>query len=69
MDARFLGAKVVLVSSGGIGRPIDEIMLNKALFEKEGVSLAGVIINKVLPDKFDKVKKTSYNLSFLRKLI
>lgn len=55
--ARFLGAKVVLVSSGGVGRPIDEIMLNKALFEKEGVGLAGVIINKVLPDKFDKVEK------------
>ena len=56
--ARFLGAKVILVSSGGIGRPIDEIMLNKALFEKEGVALAGVIINKVMPDKFDRVKNT-----------
>ena len=55
--ARFLGAKVVLVSSGGIGRPIDEIMLNNALFEKEGVAIAGVIINKVMPDKFTKVKR------------
>lgn len=55
--AKFLGAKVILVSSGGIGRPIDEIMLNKALFEKEGVKLIGVIINKVKQDKFSKVKK------------
>ena len=55
--AKMLGAKVILVSSGGIGRPIDEIMLNKALFEKEGVALAGVIINKVMPDKFTKVKR------------
>ncbi len=55
--AKLLGAKVILVSSGGIGRPIDEIMLNKSLFEKEGVSLLGVIINKVKQDKFDKVKR------------
>src|SRR3989338_6277387 len=34
--AKLLGARVILVSSGGIGRAIDEIMLNKALFEKEG---------------------------------
>ena len=53
--ARMLGSKVILVSSGGIGRPIDEIMLNKALFDKEKVELAGVIINKVLPEKFNKV--------------
>jgi BioD-like phosphotransacetylase family protein len=44
-----------LISSGGIGRPIDEIILNKALFDREGVKLLGVIINKVLPQKFDKI--------------
>ena len=55
--AKFLDAKVILVSSGGIGRPIDEILLNQSLFEKEGVQLLGVIINKVLPEKFQKVNK------------
>ncbi len=55
--AKQLGAKVILVSSGGIGRPIDEIMLNKALFDKEKVSLLGVIINKVRKDKFEKVNR------------
>lgn len=55
--AKLLEAKVILVSSGGVGRPIDEIMLNKALFEKEGVELIGVVINKVREDKFDKVKR------------
>jgi BioD-like phosphotransacetylase family protein len=55
--AKRLRAKVILVSSGGIGRPIDEIMLNKALFEKEGVKLIGVIINKVKQDRFSKVKR------------
>jgi BioD-like phosphotransacetylase family protein len=55
--AKTLGSKVILVSSGGIGRPIDEIVLNKALFDKEGVKLAGVIINKVMPEKFNKVNE------------
>lgn len=53
--AKLLDAKVIIVSGGGIGRPIDEICLNKALFEKERVEIIGVIINKVLPDKFDKI--------------
>ena len=55
--ARLLGCKVILISSGGIGRPIDEIFLNKALFEREGVKLLGVIINKVLPSKFEKINR------------
>ncbi len=55
--AKLLGAKVIIISSGGIGRPIDEIILNKALFEKEGVKVLGVIVNKVLPNKFDKISR------------
>ena len=55
--AKLLGAGVILVSSGGVGRPIDEIMLNKALLEKEGISLLGVIINKVRKEKFKKIKR------------
>jgi BioD-like phosphotransacetylase family protein len=55
--ARLLNSKVIIISSGGIGRPIDEIVLNKALFEKEGVKILGVIVNKVLPEKFDKINR------------
>jgi len=55
--AKLLGSKVILISSGGIGRPIDEIIINKALFEKEGVKVLGVIVNKVLPAKFDKINR------------
>jgi BioD-like phosphotransacetylase family protein len=51
-----LGCKVLIVSSGGIGRPIDEIMLNKAMFDAAGVSILGAIINKVEEEKYDKVK-------------
>ncbi len=53
--AKLLGAKAILVAEGGIGRPIDEVALNRALFEKEGVELLGVILNKVLPEKYEHV--------------
>ena len=53
--AKILGAKVIIVSQGGIGKPIDEIALNQALFEKEGVEIIGVILNKVLGEKVDHV--------------
>ncbi len=55
--AQLLGAKALLVSSGGIGRPIDEIILNKALFDSRGVEIVGVIVNKVEAAKFDKVSR------------
>jgi hypothetical protein len=55
--AKLLGSKVILISSGGIGRPIDEIILNKSLFDAAAVELLGVIINKVIPEKFDKVNR------------
>ena len=55
--AKLLGSKVILISSGGIGKPIDEVMLNKALFDRDGVALAGVVVNKVLPEKYDKVSR------------
>src|SRR5438874_11008935 len=53
--AKILGAKVIIVCQGGIGRPIDEVSLNKALFEKEGVEIIVVIINKVLGTTVDYV--------------
>jgi BioD-like phosphotransacetylase family protein len=40
-------APVVIVSEGGVGRPIDEIVLNQALFASRGVPLVGAVINKV----------------------
>ena len=54
--ANLLDAKVILVTSGGIGKPMDEIELNMALFEKEGVDVIGVIINKVIVSKYRKIK-------------
>jgi BioD-like phosphotransacetylase family protein len=53
--AKILRAKVIIVSQGGIGKPIDEVSLNQALFEKEGVEIIGVILNKVMVEKIDYV--------------
>jgi len=53
--AKLLGASCVIVSGGGIGRCIDEIALNRALFERAGDPLIGAIINKVYEEKYDRV--------------
>jgi BioD-like phosphotransacetylase family protein len=53
--ARILGAKVIIVTQGGIGKPIDEVCLNQALFQKEGVEVIGVILNKVVGQKVDYI--------------
>jgi BioD-like phosphotransacetylase family protein len=45
--AAMLGAPTIIVSEGGVGRPIDEIILNAALFANHGVAVAGAIVNKV----------------------
>ncbi len=55
--AKLLGSKVIIVTGGGIGKPIDEVALNKALFDSEGVEIVGVILNKVLPAKHEYIEE------------
>ena len=45
--AAMLDAPVIIVSEGGVGRPIDEIVLNHALFAAEGARVLGAVVNKV----------------------
>ncbi|MGI8998696.1 MAG: AAA family ATPase, partial [Candidatus Limnocylindria bacterium] len=45
--AAMLDAPVIIVSEGGVGRPIDEIVLNRALFAAHGVDVLGAVVNKV----------------------
>ena len=56
--AKILNTPVIIVSIGGIGKAIDEIMLNVAVFKQLGVPIMGVIINKVLPEKYEKINDT-----------
>ena len=53
--AKILNSKVLLVAPGGIGRPIDEVAINKALFDREGVEVVGVVMNKVHESKIDYI--------------
>jgi BioD-like phosphotransacetylase family protein len=45
--ARMLRAPALIVAEAGVGRPIDEIVLNHALFARHGVEVVGAIVNKV----------------------
>ncbi|HMA69805.1 MAG TPA: dethiobiotin synthase [Candidatus Mcinerneyibacterium sp.] len=56
--ASLLDSKVVLMAKGGIGSTIDKLELNRLFFERKGIDVIGVIINKVLRNKIDKVKKS-----------
>jgi BioD-like phosphotransacetylase family protein len=57
--ARLLGSRVLLVTPGGVGRPIDEAVLNAALFASEGVEVIGVVMNKLLPSKIEKISEVA----------
>ena len=56
--AALLGIPAVIVSEGGVGRPIDEIVLNASLFRAHGVRLAGAIVNKVELDAQPGIVRT-----------
>jgi len=55
--AKMLEAKVIMVVEGGIGNTIDKLNMSMALFREEGVEVLGVIVNKVYPEKLDKIKR------------
>jgi BioD-like phosphotransacetylase family protein len=55
--AKGLNIPVILVAQGGIGSSIDELVLNAALFQQEGVEILGVLVNKVMEAKYAKVKE------------
>jgi len=54
--AKLLAAKVIIVTIGGIGNPVDEIALNRCLYEQAGVQVIGVIANKVIPEKLEQTR-------------
>lgn len=54
--AKMVGAKVVLVVEGGIGNTIDKMSLSLAKFKEQKVPVIGVIVNKVWPEKLEKIK-------------
>lgn len=64
--AKLLGAEVILIAEGGIGRTFDRLNLNLALFREQGVPIKGVIINKVHADKQEHVRE--HLTAYLKKI-
>ncbi|MBK9735746.1 MAG: AAA family ATPase [Saprospiraceae bacterium] len=54
--AKLLGAGVVMVVEGGVGSTIDMLNMTTSLFREEKVPIIGIIVNKVIPEKMDKVR-------------
>lgn len=54
--ASMLDAGVIMIAEGGIGSTVDMLNMCNAIFREHQVEFIGVIINKVLPEKIDKVK-------------
>ena len=57
--ATLLDAPVLIVTEGGIGRPIDEVALNLELFRKEGARVLGVVLNKVAKAKLEMIREVA----------
>lgn len=55
--ASMIGADMVLIANGGLGSAFDELELNRVLCQHYNVRIAGVVINKVIPDKYDQTKE------------
>ena len=51
--ASTLQSKVLLVTSGGLGPELDEVMLNLSMFRSYGVEVLGIVLNRVSPEEKD----------------
>ena len=54
--AELVGASVIIIVEGGIGNTIDRLCLALSKFTEKKVPIIGVIVNKVKPEKLDKVR-------------
>ncbi len=55
--AKLVDAGVIMVVEGGIGSTIDMLNMTTSLFREEGVPILGVIVNKVIDEKAEKVSR------------
>jgi phosphate acetyltransferase len=55
--AAMLNMPVILVASGGLGSSFDELTLNHTLCQIEGAKVAGIILNRVLPEKREMIEE------------
>jgi BioD-like phosphotransacetylase family protein len=61
--AHLLDAPVLLVTGGGLGDVVDRLAMIEAFFEKEGVDLRAILVNKLIPEKSER------SLDYLRRAL
>ncbi len=54
--AALLKTPIIIIASGGLGSSFDALSLNKVLCDKYNVPVAGVILNRVLPEKKEMIQ-------------
>ena len=54
---KLLGAEIIFVSGGGIGRALDTIDVDLSYFLHHGCRVRGLLVNKVFPDKIDQTRR------------
>ncbi len=54
--AKMVDAAVIMIVEGGIGSTIDRLNMSMAMFREKDVPILGVIVNKVRPDKIEKIE-------------
>lgn len=57
--AQLVGARVLLISRGGIGSTIDDIALCSTFLTARGANLMGTVVNKVWPEKYRRVHEAT----------
>ena len=55
--SNLLGADIIYIADGGIGRTIDNMEVDLSFFRYNGCRLKGIIFNKVMEDKIPTMKK------------
>jgi BioD-like phosphotransacetylase family protein len=55
--AKLLNAKILYLVGGGIGRTLDELEVDLSYFKHKHNRMAGVLFNKVLPEKVDSMRE------------
>ncbi len=56
--SNMIGADILYISGGGVGRAIDKMEVDLSYFRHMGSRLRGIIFNKVIEDKIPTMKNT-----------
>jgi hypothetical protein len=64
--ANLLNAKILYLVGGGIGRPLDELEVDLSYFSHHHSHVAGILFNKVIPEKIDMMKEVLHETAINR---